>query len=193
MLRKIKKRVLWLILSICLVLFFIWGLAFRLILPTMWNFLVVNETPEHSDVIIVLSGDTGRVEHGVRLYQQGYADMMLYTGSGAQSMRRRAMSLGVADDHILVERKSYTTFKNAQNSWEVVQAQGYKSAMVVTSAYQTRRASIIFAQFFQGVELIISSVPYDSSTPQNWWKDRHVSADVISEYLKIVWHYLFER
>lgn len=191
--RNIKKKILWIVISICLVLVFVCSLAFRFILTNMWNFLVVNEIPKPSDVIIVLSGDTGRVEYGVRLYQMGNAKKLLLSGSGSRSMKRQAMSLGVTEDHILVENKSHSTFENAQNSLKIVQSQGYKSAILVTSAYHTKRASIIFAQFFQGVELTICAVPYDSSTPNNWWKDNHESKAVITEYLKIIWHYLFER
>lgn len=184
---------LWAIISIVLILVFIAGLASRLILPNMWNFLVVNEIPKPSDVIIVLSGDTGRVEHGVRLYQLGYADKILFTGGASRNMSRQAISLGVAEDHILVERKSHTTFENARNSWEMMQAQGFKSAIVVTSAYHTKRASIIFAQFFPRPDLTICSVPYDLSTSDNWLKDRNIAMAVIIEYLKLAWHYLFER
>ena len=174
-------------------MFFIWGLVFRLALPNIWNFLVVNEVPKLSDVIIVLSGDPGRAEHGVRLFQLGYANKILLTGNGAPRMRRQAMSLGVTEDHILIEDKSNTTFGNARNSLEIMRTQGFKSAIVVTSPYHTKRASIIFDHFFQGLDLTICSIPYDSFTPDNWWKVKRIAKFVITEYMKLVWHYLFER
>ena len=159
----------------------------------MWNFLIVNEEPKPADVIIVLSGGEDRVEHGVRLYQQDYADKLLFTGVGSRSMYRQALSLGITEDDILLEERSRTTFENAKYSVEIVRAQGFQSAIIVTSPTHTRRSSIIFAEFFEGVDLTVCSVPYDLSIADKWWKDRGTTRDVTSEYLKLLWHYLFER
>lgn len=159
----------------------------------MWNLLIVNEEPKPVDVIIVLSGGEDRVEHGVRLYQQGYANKILFTGGGSQKMKEQAMSLGIKEDQILLEGKSRTTFENAKYSIEIIRAQGFQSAIIVTSPTHTRRANIIFSQFFKGVDLTICSVPYDLSIADKWWKDRNTAEVVITEYLKLIWHYLFER
>ena len=61
---------------------------------------------------------------------------------------------------ILVENKSKTTFETAEYSLKIVQNQGYKSVIVVTSQYHKRRASIIFTHFFKGINLTICPVPY---------------------------------
>ena len=169
------------------------GLVFHLILTNMWNFLVVNEPPKPADVIIVLSGDSGRAEQGVRLYQLGYAPKILFAGSSTRSMSRQAVSLGVSEEHIIIENRSRTTLENARNSLTIMQAQGFESAIVVTSAYHTRRTSIIFDKVFQGLDLTICAVPFDSSTPDTWRKDRHLGRNVISEYIKLMGYYLFHR
>ena len=45
------------------------------------NYLVVNEDPVQSDVIVVLSGDDGaRTEFAVQLFNQGYSDTLLFSG-----------------------------------------------------------------------------------------------------------------
>jgi uncharacterized SAM-binding protein YcdF (DUF218 family) len=168
-------------------------LEYNFLLGGIWNFLVVDEKPRPADVIIVISGAPGRVEHGVSLFQQGYADKILFSGGGARNMGRQAMSLGVPADHILLETRSYTTFTNAKYSLEVMQDQGLKSAILVTSSFHTRRASIIFHEFFKGLELTVSAAPYDSVNASNWWKNRDAVMFVVSEYLKLVYHYLFER
>jgi len=166
-----------------------WLLIFRLALPSMWNFLLVDETPRFSDVIIVLSGDTGRAEYGIELYKSGYAKNILFAGGAAQSMKRQAMSAGIEEDRILLDRKSGTTYENARNCAAIMQAREVKSAIVVTSGYHTKRASIIFAQFFARSDLTICAVP----TPGDWWKDGNMAKAVILEYLKLAWHFLFER
>ncbi len=159
----------------------------------MWNLLIVNEEPKPVDVIIVLSSGEDRVEHGVRLYQQGYANKILFTGGGSRKMKVQAMSLGIKEDQILLEEKSRTTFENAKYSIEIIRAQGFQSAIIVTSPTHTRRVSIIFSQFFKGIDLTICSVPYDLSIAYKWWKDRNTADEVITEYLKLIWYYLFER
>ena len=160
----------------------------------MENFLIVNEEPKPADVIIVLAGDSGaRVEHGVRLYQSGYANKILLSGESGSSqiMERQALSLGVPKDDILLEAKSLSTYQNAKYSLEIMRAKKFKSAILVTSPYHTKRASIIFGQFFKGIDLTTCSVPYNSPDVGKWWTDSDKFTVVTSEYFKLVWYYLF--
>ena len=158
----------------------------------MGNFLIVDEVPQKSDVIIVLGGDAAnRVAYGAKLYQSGYADKVLLSGH-ERAMIQQALSLGIPESAILMEDRSLTTFLNAKYSLKIVQQQGYKSAIVVTSQYHTLRTSIIFAQCFKGIDLTICPVPYDLAMTHHWWKDSFSTQFVISEYLKLFWHYLFE-
>jgi len=188
-----RKRIFWVVISTCFILVIIFGLEFKTISKNMWNYLIVNEEPKPSDVIIVLIGDSGRLEEGVKLYQSGYANKILFTAVGAQRMANQAQTLGLTPDHILWEEKAWTTLGEAKYSSEVMRAQGFKSAIVVTSPYHTRRASIIFGQFFKGWDLTICSIPYDASTASNWWKDPRTTTAVISEYLKLALHYLLPK
>jgi uncharacterized SAM-binding protein YcdF (DUF218 family) len=175
------------------ILIFIVGLEFKTMSKNMWNYLIVNENPKPADVIIVLVGDTGRIQEGVRLYQLGYANKILITAVGAGMIAEQAQSLGVARDDIIWEEKAWTTFGEAKYSSEVMGANGFRSAIVVTSPYHTRRASIIFGQLFKGWNITICSVPYDSSAPSNWWKNPQTATAVISEYLKLGLHYLLPK
>jgi uncharacterized SAM-binding protein YcdF (DUF218 family) len=181
------------ILAVFLLIVLVGVLGYYFVPQYMWDFLVVDQAPQQADVIIVLSGGLDRVEHAVSLYQAGYADKILLSGSVTRSMRQQAIALGVPADHILLEDKSNTTNENALYSFKVMQSQGFKSAIVVTSPYHTRRSGIIFREHFQGINIIISSAPYDPSLARNWWKDRRMAGNVIREYLKLVYHYLFER
>jgi len=179
--------------SLCLALLLVFIIKFDSILNAMANYLIVDQVPRKADVIIVLGGGNDRVEHGVSLYQMGYANEILFTGgSGANDMARYALSLGVTQDHILIEDQSHTTFENAKFSLKIIPDQGYKSAIVVTSPYHTRRSSIIFTQVFKGIDVTICSVPYDPVMTHNWWNDNYSTRFVISEYFKLIWHYLFE-
>ena len=186
-----KKGIFWIIISsICLILILTTGFEYKNILKSVWNLLAVNEEPKPADVIIVLSGGTDRVEEGVTLYKLGYANKILFSGDGSPDMAIQAESLGVPQNNILIENNSQSTIENAKYSAAIMEAQGFKSAIVVTSPYHTRRASILFANFFRGWNLTICSVPFTSSTASNWWKNPYLERTVISEYMKIALHYI---
>ena len=172
-----------------LLLVLILGIGFWLMLPRLWNFLVVNQELKPADVIIVLSGDMRRADYGITLLQSGYSDKILFTGGSARRMYQRAISSGVAEERIIVEDRSNSTFTNAKYSLPIIQARGYKSALVVTSSYHTRRASIIFHELYRGIDLTIRAVP-DGTLADH---EHNATEIIVSEYLKLLWHYLFER
>lgn len=165
---------------------------FKSILMSMGNYLIIDEVPQKSDIIIVLGGDViKRVTHGAKLYQSGYADKVLLSGGG-RYMMKQALFQGIPESSIFMEKQSRTTFENAKYSLEILQNQGFKSAIVVTSPYHTRRVRIIFTRLFKGIHLTICAAPYNPTKTDKWWKDRFSTQFVISEYEKLLWHYLFE-
>ncbi len=192
---KNQKIILGTISSICLALVSIFIIEFDSIMTSVGGFLIVNEKPQKADVIIVLSGGIDRVPYGVKLYQSGYAEKVLLSGGNGgadRNMKQQTLELGVPESAIIQEDQSGTTFENAKYSLNIVKEQGYKSVIVVTSPFHTRRSSIIFARFFKGINVTMCAVPYDPALTHNWWKDSNSTRFVISEYLKLVWHYLFE-
>jgi len=166
---------------------------FNAIQTAMGNFLIVNQAPQKADVIIVLAGDPlgSRVVYAAKLYQEGYADKVMLSGD-ERDMTHQALSGGIPGSAIILENQSQTTFENAKYSFKIMEVQGYKSAIVVTSPYHTRRSSIIFAHFFKEIHLTICSVPYNPAMTQSWWKSNNSSQFVISEYLKLAWYYLIQ-
>jgi uncharacterized SAM-binding protein YcdF (DUF218 family) len=161
-------------------------------LELAWNYLVVNEKPVPSDVIIVLAGGVERTPFGVKLYQEGYAPKIIISGGESDFMEKQALALGVPEKDIIREVKSGTTFGNAYYSAEIMRSQGFHSAIVVTSAYHTRRSGIIFSEFFKDWKLTICAAPYDSSIPSTWWHHPETTYYVGTEYLKMVYLYLVE-
>jgi uncharacterized SAM-binding protein YcdF (DUF218 family) len=189
--------VLGILVSVCLAIVLLSIINFDSILTSVGSFLIVDQQPKKADVIIVLGGgkNNDRVIHGVELYKSGYAERILLSDGNTisnRTMKQKALSLGVPESAILQEDQSRTTFENAKYSLKIVQALGYKSAIVVTTSYHTRRSSIIFKQVFKGIDIIVCATSYDPDITHRWWKDSYSSEFVISEYLKMVWHYLFE-
>ena len=172
------------------------------ILNQFENFLINSEAPEAADLIIVLAGNdmSQRVVSGVKLYEEGYGGKILMSGGPyywnstcAQIMKNHAVHLGVPADAILLEEKSTTTYENAKYSLDIMTGQGYKSAIVVTSPYHTRRTKIIFEHLFdgKGIDLAICSFEPDTSNDKKWWQDELSTQFIVNEYLKLLWDKLF--
>lgn len=187
-----KKKIVFPVIAVFLGLLSIGFWQHNAVLETMWDFLVVNEKPHPADVIIVIAGGMERVPYGAELYKQGYAPKLLLSGDQTHYMERQAISDRVPRNDILLETRSWTTLENARYCAEIMRAQGFKSAILVTSPYHTRRAGIIFREFFKDWRLTVCATPYNTSLATGWIKNEPVASKVITEYLKLVYHYLVE-
>ena len=142
--------------------------------------LAVSDPLEKSDVIVAVSGDEGlRMETAVELWRLGYAPFLLFSGasldptsvSSAEIMKRQAMELGVPASAILVEPNSATTEENAHYVAQVMTEHSFRTAILVTSPYHQRRASILFARSFAPAGLIFRNHPADDPSwdEDRWW------------------------
>lgn len=144
-----RKRKLIIILIIFVVL--------SLLVTQAGNFLVVSDTPQKSDIIIILSGDKGeRMEEGARLFHEGYADKILVSGgviynnvTAASLIKLHAMDLKIDEDKILTEDKADSTYENALFCKSILKEHNYRSAIIVTSNYHTRRTKMIFERVYK--------------------------------------------
>ena len=76
--KRIKKLILYL---------FAFVLFCPIVLLVGRPILVVDEKPMKADVIIVLSGDSGRLEKAASLYKEGYASYVLLTRVNGEGVR----------------------------------------------------------------------------------------------------------
>ena len=84
-------------------------------------------------------------------------------------MKRDAIALGVPDAAILVEPSSNTTQENALLVADLMKSRGLISAILVTSPYHQRRASLLFSRSFAPIGLTFRNYP--ARDPQ-WDQDR---------------------
>jgi uncharacterized SAM-binding protein YcdF (DUF218 family) len=133
------------------------GEAARLLAPAS------NTSLTRFDAIIVLGNpadDDGnpspeqlaRVTEGVREYERGVAPRLMMTGGAthhqfveARVMARSALALGIPESAIFVEPEAMDTMQNACYAQRMMQAHGWRSAEVVSSAYHLPRAGMIFS------------------------------------------------
>jgi len=118
-----------------------------------------------SDTIIVLGTPADRfgkptpvmrerVDEAVRLWKDGYAKYIIFSGTAAHNkfveaevMAELARSRGVSAGAIVLEPEAQNTYQNAFDSVEIMKQHGWKSAIVVSSIAHLRRANYIFSHY----------------------------------------------
>ena len=145
---------------------------------------IVEDPLDRADAIIVLSDDNfyaDRATHAADLYRHGMAPIVIASG------RRLRPYAGIAElmEHDLIERgvpkdRIVRISHNAENTREEAQAlaqqaleRRWRSVIVVTSNYHTRRARYIFRHVFPSQTIVrVSGAHDDDFDPENWWRTR---------------------
>ncbi len=187
----------YLILLCLLLISFIGGTAVGRLRAHAGRWLVVNQAPVRSDVIIVLGGGpVERVQVAAQLWHRGYAATMLLTGgclrghraSQAQTMACQAEHLGVPRVAMLLEDQSRSTLENAQRTLPVLVNHGLTTALVVSSDYHMRRVGILFDRVYRGhgIRLTYVAARDPAFSYPRWWSTAPSRRLTVSEYAKLV-------
>lgn len=129
-----------------------------------------------ADVIVVLCGEDAmaRAEVALQLFKQGAAPTILCSGGkhdgkrwlGAAHVAGWLMGQGVAPDRMLTEQVSQNTHEQAEEFCTLADANGWKSALLVASAYHLPRAFLTFAFLFGApITPVAATPPWCSSPP----------------------------
>ena len=166
--------------------------------------MVVRDELKKSDVVIVLGTHSkgARVDWAAKLYKKALAHKIIMCGyqvgwktSTAEIMKRQALALGIPEEAIILDYgwENNGTWDNAINSLSIVKENNFRSAIVVTSNYHTRRSRLAFNKVFRDtdVRILISPCPGGSFTPGEWWKSRRLIKSVFLEYTKFLYYFLF--
>lgn len=134
---------------------------------------------EKADAIVAISGGdtTARADEAIKLYKNGWADTLIFSGAAADKtgpsnavvMKQLAVDAGIDPNSIIVEETSETTVQNASATTSLFKQNGIKSAILVTSAYHERRAMLEFDRRALGVDLRPHPVATDKQWPTLWW------------------------
>ncbi len=90
-----------------------------------------------------------RLRHALRLYQEGVAPVMVFTGgrggssdrfSEGEAGRRWALAQGVSDDAILVEEESRNTYENLRGVQQIMAGEGRNRVVLVSDPFHMFRA-----------------------------------------------------
>ncbi len=178
--------------AIALALLILFGSSNPLIATTLvktleWRYLPLDPIPA-AEAIVVLGGSIqpkspprpwvevseagDRVLYGVKLYQEGVAPLLLFSGgridwtqeqnrndaSEANDMAKIAMAMGVPERDILLENESLNTYQNAVGTAKILQQKQINTILLVTSALHMPRSLAIFEK--QGFKVIPAPTDY---------------------------------
>lgn len=168
-----------------IILIFCWTILLLAVFDGLNNLIVkpfiIDETPQKSDVIIILGGGVDkdikeintqaqkRVDRGVELWLNGYASYIILSGglvkntsyTEADGLMEYAQGKNIPINKIFREKQSTDTYTNAFFSQEIMKQKNWQTALVVTSDYHTKRACKVFRKLKINVKCIASSVPQE--------------------------------
>lgn len=145
---------------------------------------IVDDPLERADAIIVLSDDNfyaDRSTHAAQLFRQGLAPVVVasgrrlrpYAGVG-ELMEHDLTERGVPKDKILrIAHDADNTKDEARALARVAADRKWRSVIIVTSNYHTRRARYIFTRVFSAAVIVRVTGSRDGDfDPSRWWQQR---------------------
>ncbi len=163
----------------------LWGWMWRLLVALLAWLLCVTawivwvgerDQAAKADAIIVLGAAAydakpspvfeERIRHGLDLYRQGYAPVLIFTGgyggtaarfSESQVARRYAIKQGVPDEAILIETASRTTRQNLVEARRLMEQRQLHRVIIVSDPLHMARALRLAHEL--GIDALASSTP----------------------------------
>lgn len=147
-----------------------------------------------ADVVIALGGDARclRERGAAGLYHQGLAKHVIVSGvpyawkiNTGEAAQRYVVSLGIPKENIFVLRESWNTRREAIDTAELMRAKGWHSALIVTSAFHSRRALYTFERYAIGLSFYSAPLPAAPPEwqPQKWWSRRGDMGTTVREFV----------
>lgn len=175
--------------------------------------LIVSEPLAHADAIVVLSGSAAyeeRTSKAAELYRSGVAKKIILTNDNRQGgwsktelrnpyyyERARAELIRNSvspDDIVVLPEPVYGTHDESLVLRRHLEPASYRSIVIVTSAFHSRRALWTLKRTFAetGMTIGVEPVPPGGQTPGPalWWLHLQGWEDVPVEYVKIIYYRL---
>ncbi len=170
---------------------------------TIDDLLVADHKPAHADVIVVLGGDGAnmyRMKYAVRLFEQGYAPVVLFSGgtllsagiecSTAQMTLEAALEYGLPRDACLLTGQSQSTLDEAENIAKLSREQNWRALILITGGFTSRRAYNTFRKTMPDVDLYSCPVMWPKDQFTHWYAGENGLVAVFNETVKTLFYWI---
>jgi len=163
-------------------------------LSALGSYLVCSETPQPSDLILVLAGDFygPRVLKGAELATEGYAPRVLISGTPYQGRPEGEFAIAFlarqgyrTDSFESFGHAAGSTIEEAIALRPELARRGVKRVLLVTSAHHSRRALIVFKTLCSGIRFVSVPAPDPYYHADGWWRNTSSRRLFTSEWTKI--------
>ncbi len=173
--------------------------------PLLWVLaapLRVADPPRPADAIVVFAGGVGesgkagggyqeRVKQAVDLYQAGLAPVLVFSSGfvfafrEAAVMRDLAVSQGVPPAAIVLESRAMNTYQNVAFVGAILREHGWRTVLLVTSPYHTRRAVWTWRRALPDIQVAATPVPESQFYRHEWGASLEQVRGIAQEYVAI--------
>jgi uncharacterized SAM-binding protein YcdF (DUF218 family) len=159
-------------------------------------------SPVKADLIFSLGGDNGgRADRVLELYRAGFAPRVLLGAEGAHSRTRAAylswrarylIDEGVPPLALLYDRRSLSSWEEAVNTLQLMQAMKLDRVLVVSDPPHMRRLSWVWDRVFEGSgkSYVLVSSAMDGWDAGGWWRTSPNAQFVFGEYIKLAYYFI---
>ena len=166
------------------------------------SFLIV-DTPQPSDVILVLAGETDkRPQRALELLDQGYArriilnvpaNSKIYEFTQLQLAQKYIQDLPQGAAVSICPITGLSTKEESEDVQRCIEHDGAKSILIVTSDFHTRRALNIFRREIPGYTYSVAAARDDAHFGARWWTHRQWAKTFVDEWMRLIWWKLVDQ
>jgi uncharacterized SAM-binding protein YcdF (DUF218 family) len=169
--------------------------AFALALGFLW---FVFKVPAHevaldrnADGIVVLTGGSSRVNDAIALLASGRGRRLLISGVYPATNRGEMLRVLPKYEQLFaccvdLDRTAVNTLGNAIGAKRWAEQQGFRSLIIVTSAYHMPRAMAELSHQLPDVKLIPYPVVTGKLRTESWWSHAAIAKLLLLEYVKYI-------
>jgi len=160
-----------------------------------------SQPPVKADLLVALGGDNGaRADRVLELYRKGLAPKVLLTGPEGGHSRTRPAYLhwrarylideGIPEQALLFDRRAVSSWEEAVNTLQLMQAMKLNRVLVVSDPPHMRRLSWVWGKVFagSGKEFTLVASDMDYWDAEHWWRLSSNAQFVFAEYIKLAYY-----
>jgi uncharacterized SAM-binding protein YcdF (DUF218 family) len=167
------------------------------------GYILVVDSPQPSDVIVVLAGETDRrPQRAVQLLDHGYARKIIlnvpaearsYGVSEIELAQRYVQQLPEAASIVICPIEGLSTRDESHDAQKCLRPEDGDRVMLVTSDFHTRRALSIFRHELPSKNFAVAAARDDREFGEHWWMHRQWAKTCAAEWVRYLWWNAVDR